>query len=130
MPTKSRTSTSRIVPRAKIWLESDGEYVFGHGLSEILKAIEQAGSIKDAAAIVGKSYRHIWSRVKEAEQALGVTLVETQVGGGQSQRSHLTKPAKTLIREYDRMRARVFAIVEKKFTATLRQIVRASTGAG
>ena len=129
MVSKVKRSTFSIVPRAKIWLEAEGRYVFGHGLSEILKAIQQTGSIKDAAEVVGKSYRHVWSRVKDAERALGVSLVETRVGGGETQRSRLTSHARLLVREYDRMRRQVFGIVGRTFTSTLRTIARASAAA-
>ena len=36
-----------------IWLEVDGQYVFGRGISEILKAVERTGSIKAAAHALG-----------------------------------------------------------------------------
>ena len=68
-------------PRVKVWLEVEGRYAFGLGISEILQAVERAGSIKGAAAELGKSYRHVWGRVKQAEEALGTRLVQTQVGG-------------------------------------------------
>ena len=54
-------------PRVKVWLEVDGQYVFGFGLSEILKAVGQAGSIKAGAESLGKSYRYVWGRIKKAE---------------------------------------------------------------
>jgi len=34
----------------------------------VLQAVERTGSIKEAAAELDKSYRHVWARVKEAEQ--------------------------------------------------------------
>lgn len=104
-----------IVPRTKIWLERDGEYVFGLGICEILKAVERAGSIKGAAEIVGKSYRHIWSRIKEVEASLELPLVETRVGGSDDNRSELTDHARRLIDEFERLRADVFELVEKRF---------------
>ncbi len=66
----------QIRPRVKVWLELDDQYVFGFGISEILKAIQETGSIKSAAELLGKSYRHVWARVKKAEQALGEPLVD------------------------------------------------------
>jgi molybdate transport repressor ModE-like protein len=41
----------------------------------------RAGSFKQAASDLGKSYRYIWGRIKEAERVLGQQLVETRVGG-------------------------------------------------
>ena len=111
------------VPRAKVWLEIDGDYVFGRGIGEILKAIERTGSIKAAAAELKKSYRHVWAKVKEVEQALGAPLVQTQIGGGDSRRSSLTALARDLVADFDSLRDRVFDLVgreyQKRLSATL-----------
>ena len=115
---QTRSKPSRpLTPRVKIWLELDGEYVFGFGLSEILKAVQRAGSIKSAADALGKSYRHIWGRVKEAEAALGRPLVQTRVGGKGTSRSSLTALAERLVADYDALRARMFAVVEEEFSS-------------
>jgi molybdate transport repressor ModE-like protein len=55
----------------KVWLERDSRYAFGLGVCEILLAVDRTGSIKQAASELGKSYRPVWARVKEAEGALG-----------------------------------------------------------
>ena len=102
-------------PRMKVWLEIDGEYVFGHGLNEILLAVQQAGSIKEAANLLRKSYRYIWGRIKEAEASLGRQLVTTIVGGAGSQRSALTPLAVRLSTDFVRLRERVAAMVEREF---------------
>lgn len=47
----------------KVWLERDGRYAFGLGMCEILRAVDRTGSIKRAAAELGKSYRHVWGRI-------------------------------------------------------------------
>lgn len=116
MPKSSNPSAGRrIVPRFKVWIEVDGSYVFGRGISDILKAIDQAGSIKQAAGLLGKSYRYVWNRVKEAEVALGSTLVETQVGGKDVHRSHLTDLGKTLVTEFDGLRERMGQVLDEEF---------------
>lgn len=104
-------------PRIKVWLEIDGQYSFGWGLASILRGIEQTGSIKSAADQVGKSYRHIWGRIKRAEEVLGVALVETQVGGGHARRSSLTPTARQLLEEFDRLRERMIELVQQEFEA-------------
>jgi molybdate transport repressor ModE-like protein len=104
-----------VIPRAKLWLEADGEYVFGRGISEILKAVEETGSIKAAAGQLGKSYRFVWGKIKEAERALGAPLVRTQVGGSDSHRCDLTDLARELVRDFDALRERVFVLVRREF---------------
>ena len=112
-----------ITPRAKVWLEIDDNYVFGLGICRILEAVEETGSIKDAAAAVGKSYRHVWSRIKEVERAIGISLVTTQVGGGDARRSTPTEPARQLMAHYRELRKQVFNLVDVQFSASIQRIV-------
>jgi molybdate transport system regulatory protein len=107
--------TKRLTPRVKVWLEVVGRYGFGFGVSEILRAVERAGSIKQAADDLGKSYRYVWGRIKDAEQAIGQALVETQVGGQGTQRSSLTEPAKQLVADFLAMRDRMIQVMEQEF---------------
>lgn len=109
--------------RAKVWLELEGEYVFGLGIADILRAVGATGSIKAAARETGKSYRHVWSRIKAVEGRLGVRLVATQVGGGDARRSELTESARVLIEEFDRLRGRVFELVEREFGERLEAVL-------
>src|SRR4051794_19520883 len=106
--TPPRRGTSPLTPRVKVWLETGSRrYAFGLGICEILEAVERAGSIKRAAADVGKSYRHVWGRIKEAEEALGQRLVETQVGGADTHRSNLTPAARLLVANFLAFRRRL-----------------------
>jgi molybdate transport system regulatory protein len=105
-----------LVPRVKVWLEAEGgRYAFGLGISDILQAVAQAGSIKQAAADLGKSYRYVWGRVKKAEQSLGRRLVETQVGGQGVQRSTLTAEARQLVASFLALRGRVVQFLHQEF---------------
>ncbi len=118
--TRRNALADRVTPRAKLWLEVDGQYAFGLGVSEILKAVQDTGSIKAAAQQVGKSYRHVWDKIKHAEQALGVPLVRSQVGGKDSRRSELTELAQDLVRDFDAFRQRLFDLVQVEFSQRLR----------
>jgi molybdate transport repressor ModE-like protein len=103
-------------PRIKVWLEIDGEYALGHGLCEMLQAVDRAGSIKQAASDLGKSYRYVWGRIKEAEETLGGQLVESHVGGTGVQRSLLTAPARRLVADYLALRKRMRETMNREFT--------------
>jgi molybdate transport system regulatory protein len=96
-----------LTPRVKIWIETDDGFAFGFGLIQILQAVDRAGSFKGAAADLKRSYRHIWNRIKEAEAALRVPLVETQVGGQGTQRSTLTPTARTLVDDFLHLKTRM-----------------------
>ena len=117
---KKRQLGSRVIPRAKVWLEVDGQYVFGRGISDILKAVDETGSIKAAASRLGKSYRYVWAKVKEAEQALGAPLVLTRVGGKDARRSDLTELGSDLVRDFDALRRQIFDLVDDEFQQRLK----------
>ena len=112
--TTERTAAP-LKPRVKVWLETDRAYAFGFGLCEILQAVARTGSIKGAAAALGKSYRHVWGRVKAAETALGLTLVKTHQGGQGTQRSALTPPARRLVERFLDLRQRMAQLLEEEF---------------
>ncbi len=73
---------------------------FGSRFVAILEAVERTGSIKHAAAEVGWSYRHVWDRVKRAEEALGCALVATQRGGQGKDRSELTPDVRRIVSRF------------------------------
>lgn len=112
---QSRKRQRLLVPRVKVWVECRGRYAFGYGLAEILQAVERAGSFKEAASDLGKSYRYIWGRIKEAEKVLGQQLVETHVGGQGHQRSFLTPAAKQLVASFLSLRGRLAQLLEQEF---------------
>src|SRR5262245_38481975 len=101
--TRTRTRVARnarLSARVKVWIERDGQYAFGLGIADILDAVDRAGSIKQAARDLGKSYRHVWQRIREVEDTLGKPLVRAQVGGSGTQRSTITPLARQLVDEF------------------------------
>lgn len=114
-PARRGRPQAALTPRVKVWLELGGHYAFGLGVCEILQAVDRTGSIKHAAAALGKSYRHVWARLKEAEQALGRPLVESQVGGRGTRRSRLSPEAGRLVAAFLALRSRMAQAVEAEF---------------
>src|SRR5262249_41360323 len=78
-------------------------------------------SIKQAAADLGKSYRHVWGRIKQAEAALGRPLVETRVGGRGTQRSCLTPEAERLVAAFRTFRPRMMQLLPQEFARCFRR---------
>jgi molybdate transport system regulatory protein len=108
----------------KLWLEAGDASVLCRGLSDMLKGVEETGSIKEAAVRVDRSYRFVWSRIKDAERSMGATLVQTRVGGHGVQRSELTPLARDLIRDFDQLRQDVFELVDGVFRKRLESTLR------
>lgn len=100
-------------PRVKVWLEAEDGSGFGTGLVAILQEVERTGSIKAAADGLGRSYRHVWDRIKDAERAIGFALVQTQVGGQGSNRSTLSDEARRLVEDFQALKARMIQALEE-----------------
>lgn len=91
-----------------VWIENEtGELLFGHGLQQILTAIDARGSLSAAAGELGMSYRGLWARVHNSEKRLGFALVEAHAGRGPRSGSALTPAGRDLLQRFDRLRERV-----------------------
>lgn|SRR3990172_6645013 len=104
--------------RSKIWIEVDGEPVFGRGRRFLLEAIDAHGSINRAAKEVNISYRKAWSHIKVMEERLGMKLVERQTGGKNGGGAVLTGDAKEFLKKFERMEDGLREVVNKKFKRT------------
>ena len=81
----------------KLFLEDEGRYVLGPGRVELLRLVEELGSLRKAAQKQGMSYRWAWGRLKDAEKALGIELL-TQTGiPGEGKAKVLTPEARELL---------------------------------
>lgn len=101
--------------RSKIWLEIDGETVFGSGRRALLDEIEELGSINKAAKKVNISYRKALSYIQSMERRLGTSLVDRKAGGRNGGGAALTAEAKKLLRRYKILEDGVNVLLDKKF---------------
>ena len=105
----------RLQVRSKIWLEVDGEPVFGQGREKLLRLIQATGSINAAAKDMGIPYRKAWTYVDSMEKRLGFPLVTRLKGGTGGGTSSLTAQAETLLQKFDLLRQGFDDIVNDKF---------------
>lgn len=101
--------------KSKLWIEVDGEPVFGRGRRFLLKAIDKYGSINQAAKEINISYRKAWSYIKAMEERLGIKLVERQAGGRNGGGALLTKEAREFLRKYEMMEEGIREMVDERF---------------
>ncbi len=86
--------------RLKVWLEIDGHPVIGEGRLAMLTAIDENGSIIEAARTLGISYRKIRGAISDMERSVGNSLVKTHRGGGHGGGASLTPHARELVENY------------------------------
>lgn len=106
--------------RSKIWIEVDGEPVFGRGRRFLLEAIDTHGSINRAAKSVDISFRKAWGHIKVMEARLDVQLVKRQTGGRNGGGATLTDDARKFLKKYEALEKGVQAIVDKRFRSIFR----------
>lgn len=87
--------------KTKVWLEKNGEPVFGMGRFMLLKKIDSCGSISGAAKELGYSYQKAWSFINLMEKRLGFELVRKKIGGKNGGGSELTQQARDLMQTYE-----------------------------
>jgi molybdate transport system regulatory protein len=101
--------------RSKIWIEVDGEPVFGRGRRFLLEAIETHGSINRAAEEVGISFRKAWGHIKVMEERLGVKLIERQTGGKNGGGALLTDDARVFLKKFELLESGIREVVDERF---------------
>ena len=103
--------------KSKVWLEKDGELVFGSGKSRILKAILETGSINKAAKRLGMSYRHAWSYCISAEKRIRKPLLIRNKGGKDGGGAVLTDYARGLLKKFEKLEHEVNIFTDKRYRA-------------
>ncbi len=106
--------------RCKVWLERDGEMLFGKGRAQLLRALEEEGSLAKAAKRLNMSYRAAWGKLRASEQHLGLKLAEPSAAGRHGMA--LTSQGRRLLREFERLIAeaeRFFGRRVERFAAAV-----------
>jgi molybdate transport system regulatory protein len=95
----------RARPAYKLWLETDEGHVFGPGVYSLLRKIQEKGTLKEAAASLGMSYRYAWGLIKKAEETLGEPLISATKGGRHGGGStEITELGRRYVRDFERFR--------------------------
>ena len=90
-------------PASKIWLETNEGYVFGPGVYNLLVAIKEKGTLKEASQSLDMSYRFAWGLIKKAEEKLGAPLIDATKGGRRGGgSSHITELGEHYIMDFEK----------------------------
>ena len=114
------------IPRHKLWLEHEGRLVMSDYRVRLLELIADSGSLAHAATEMGLSYRRAWGKVKELEANLGISLVQSEVGGAGGGHTTLSPEGRALVAAYRRFQERVDRAVAEAFESELSSIAAAA----
>lgn len=108
-----------------LWVEGNGTRFFGPGPVELLRLIEETGSINQAAKKMGMSYKKAWEIVNRLNEIVGSQMVITATGGEKGGGSSLSDEARQLIEWYLLLRDRFRKFMEEE---TLRLMGKGGEG--
>jgi len=97
----------------KVWLEGENGALLGEGGVELLRAIQETGSLKEAAKRLNYSYSFAWRYLRKLENRLGFRLVRTLRGGKVGGAAELTDEALRLLEIYTLAEETVRRVVER-----------------
>ena len=100
----------------KIWLSGEQDKgILGDGKWQILKTIEDTGSLTAACKVLNLTYRRTWGDLKKIEQMLGFPLLEKSRGGTEGGASQLSPQGKKLVAAFDAFHQSVDDPIQKAF---------------
>ena len=102
-------------PKYNLWIEKDGQVVLSTWRVDLLKAVDDTGSISSAAESMEVPYRRAWERIHEMEERLGQSLVDTEVGGAKGGGAKLTDLALDLVQRFQAFSAGLDQEVRGRF---------------
>lgn len=103
----------------KLFFNEEQRGFLGKGRLELLKAIEEYGSISKAAKSLGMSYKKAWDNLDTMKSIAKEPLITTKIGGAGGGGSTLTPYAKDLIQRFE--------VTEKIFQTLAQKLKKANS---
>jgi len=123
MTTKFESKLDNIQLHYKIWMEdSTGKGILGDGKWQMLKLIEEKGSMKAACDELGYTYRRTWGNLKKIEDFFGFPLLEKHRGGAEGGNTQLTPEGRRLVKAFDQFHSGVDRVIQEGFTAFIKEL--------
>ncbi len=100
--------------KSRIWIESKNKVLLGEGRVQLLKAIDETGSLSKAAKSLNISYKKAWNLIdsvnKSAKQPVTINSIGGKGGGG----AELTEYGKSLVITFDEINKKCWAFLDKQ----------------
>lgn len=100
--------------KVKCWVEDEGEKFYGPGPNELLKRIQEEGSLSRAATKMGMSYKKAWELVQRLNQHAEVPLVILKKGGQHGGGAEVTPEGFEIMREFENLQRKIDELVDKQ----------------
>jgi len=107
----------------KIWLETSGNIgVLGDKKCELLRAIDETGSLNDGMKKLGLTYRKTWDNLRKIEHELGFPLIKPTRGGAEGGSTVLTLEARIIIAAFEKFHEEYDSVIQNGFEAIINDL--------
>ena len=97
--------------KLRLRLMLDQTIAFGPGKADLLQAIQDTGSISQAAKKMQMSYRRAWQLVETMNQSFNSALVETHKGGESGGGAVVTSLGQQVLAQFRAMEQKALAVI-------------------
>lgn len=109
-----------VQPKIRVWVVFSKEVKFGAGRAQLLRLIDERGSLRKAAAEFGMSYRNAWGYLQDLERAAGFRFVERTPGAGPRSGMRLTPAGRDFLARYAKFRGGLEEATRRHFAGAFR----------
>ena len=101
----------------------NGERVFGPGVAELLKRVQEHHSLRAAALSMEMAYSKAWQIIRTAEDGFGCKLLSSTIGGRHGGGAVLTPEGERILNAYERFAADINAYSQERFQENFRDLI-------
>ena len=101
----------------------NGERVFGPGVAELLKRVQEHRSLRAAAFSMEMAYSKAWQIIRTAEDGFGCKLLSSTIGGRHGGGAVLMPEGERILNAYERFAADINAYSQERFQENFRDLV-------
>ena len=87
--------------KSRVWIEYDNHVLLGEGRVQLLKAIDETGSLSKAAKSLNLSYKKAWNLIDSVNKSAKKPVTINSTGGKGGGGAELTEYGKSLIQVFD-----------------------------
>ncbi|MBD0822983.1 winged helix-turn-helix domain-containing protein [Aestuariibaculum marinum] len=87
--------------KSRIWIEHEDNVLLGEGRVQLLKAIDDTGSLSKAAKSLNISYKKAWDLIDSVNKSAKKPVTINSIGGKGGGGAELTEYGKSLIHAFD-----------------------------
>ncbi len=89
--------------------------VFGPGVAELMRLVDETGSLSEACRRMDMAYSKGWKIIKRSEKDLGLRFMSGTRGGENGGQTVLTEEGRDILRRYTKMKAELDTKAGKLF---------------